>query len=105
MSDHDSSGAAWVTAPSRYFESRKAGYRCPDRPFSVYIPMRDGCRIAADIHLPTGGDAPEGGFPTVLVLTPTTGASPWQPMRPRAPRPARTSQATATSSPRAAMPW
>lgn len=70
MSDHDSSGAAWVTAPSRYFESRKAGYRCPDRPFSVYIPMRDGCRIAADIHLPTGGDAPEGGFPTVLVLTP-----------------------------------
>ncbi len=36
---------------------------------SVYLTMRDGCRIAADMYLPEG-DAGDGRWPTILIQTP-----------------------------------
>src|SRR5690606_30382065 len=41
-----------------------------ERPRSLYVTMRDGCRLAVDVYLPEGEGAPAGGFPTVLILTP-----------------------------------
>lgn len=44
----------------------------PAVPFSCYVPMRDGCRLAVDVHLPQpleGGPAPQS-FPAILLFTP-----------------------------------
>ncbi|NPV58692.1 MAG: CocE/NonD family hydrolase [Actinobacteria bacterium] len=40
---------------------------------SVYVPMRDGTRIAVDVYRPTGG--PEAKVPAVLIMTPYHRAS------------------------------
>ncbi len=73
MADTDNNGSAWRVPPSRYLASRPAEYGRPARPFSQYLTMRDGCRLAADVYLPQpepGGPAAPARFPTVLVLTP-----------------------------------
>lgn len=70
MSDSDAECSAWRKPPSRYLAERPAVYRKPERPRSLYVTMRDGCRLAVDIYLPEGEGAPAGGFPTVLILTP-----------------------------------
>ena len=36
-------------------------------PSTVFIPLRDGCRLATDIYLPEGG---AGRFPVLLMMTP-----------------------------------
>jgi putative CocE/NonD family hydrolase len=73
MPELDSRDPAWRETPNAYLARRPAEYRRPARPFSLYVPMRDGCRLAVDVHLPedpTGG-APSGGrWPTILFLTP-----------------------------------
>jgi putative CocE/NonD family hydrolase len=62
-----------VSAPGQY-----SGYTSPDYPShtttSQYVTMRDGVRIAVDVHIPTGGPA-QDKFPTVLVMTPYHRAS------------------------------
>lgn len=70
MSDSDAAGSAWRKTPSRYLEERPPQYSQPDRPRSLYLKMRDGCRIAADIYLPEGKGQPGDRFPTILILTP-----------------------------------
>ncbi|MBX3502239.1 MAG: CocE/NonD family hydrolase [Alphaproteobacteria bacterium] len=67
MPDRDDLGAAWKVTPSAYLAGRPAEHAVP-RPFSLYVAMADGCRIALDVHLP-GGDAGRR-WPTVLILTP-----------------------------------
>src|SRR5262245_59897671 len=71
MADTDTNGQAWRVPPSAYLAGRPAEFACPDAPFSLYLTMRDGCRIAIDVYLPqqAGGPAP-AKRPTILVLTP-----------------------------------
>jgi uncharacterized protein len=39
------------------------------QPFSRYVGMRDGCRLALDVYLPQG-EAPQTKLPTILICTP-----------------------------------
>ncbi len=70
MSDSDVQSNAWLVAPSDYERSRPVSYGMQRRPESLYITMRDGCRLAADIYLPQGDGVPAKGVPTILILTP-----------------------------------
>jgi putative CocE/NonD family hydrolase len=58
---------AWVVPPSTYSAAREAPFALPDAPFSRYLTMRDGCRIAMDVWLPVGVTGP---VPAILILTP-----------------------------------
>ncbi len=69
MSDRDDDTRAWRVSPSRYMASRPAQYALPALPLSRYVAMRDGVRIAVDVYLPQGPDAP-GRFPAIVVATP-----------------------------------
>ena len=68
MADNDLRGNSWIVPPSRYIQGRPAAYLI-QRPRSVYLTMRDGCNIAADIYLP-GGDDKGTHWPTILIQTP-----------------------------------
>jgi putative CocE/NonD family hydrolase len=73
MSELDPHNRAWRETPNAYLARRPEEYRVPARPLSLYLPMRDGCRIAIDVYLPqdASGDAPTGRpWPTILLLTP-----------------------------------
>ena len=69
MADTELESAAWQRSPSAYLRSRPATHDLPASPFSLYLGMRDGCRLAADVYLPQGGAADET-YPTILILTP-----------------------------------
>jgi uncharacterized protein len=49
--------------------SRPAEHALPRQPFSQYVAMRDGVRIAVDVYLPQGLPA-DAKFPTIVVATP-----------------------------------
>ncbi|MEI6721369.1 MAG: CocE/NonD family hydrolase [Betaproteobacteria bacterium] len=72
MTDKDKGSPAWKITPSEYIASRERNFGIPKDPFSVYVPMRDGCRLAVDVYLPQGVSGPvQGGkFPTILIFTP-----------------------------------
>lgn len=59
--------SAWIVPPAAYLAARPAEAAVPEAPLSHYVAMRDGCRIALDVHLPDGGAGP---FPTLLFFTP-----------------------------------
>jgi putative CocE/NonD family hydrolase len=65
-------GTAWHIQPARYTEDRPVEWRVPAKPQSLYLPMRDGCRLAIDVYLPQsiGANAPASQFPTILFFTP-----------------------------------
>lgn len=65
---HPSTDTAWRVAPDEYLERRMPQHQ-GERLSSRYVTVRDGTRLAVDVHLPGTGDAP-GPFPAVLVLTP-----------------------------------
>ncbi len=67
MPDRDELGSAWKVPPSRYLASRPAEYKV-GAPRSVYVTMKDGCRLAVDVILPDGNASK--CWPTVLILTP-----------------------------------
>lgn len=72
MSDIDTRGNAWLTPPANYLASRVSTFAVPAQPASCYLPMRDGCRLAADIYVPEplpGTTAPDA-YPTVVIFTP-----------------------------------
>ncbi len=60
---------AWITPPHEYLENRTADHAVPANPFSCYVKMRDGCRIAVDVYLPDG-NAGTDSYPTLLFFTP-----------------------------------
>ncbi len=64
MSDADRDSTAWRISPSAYLDSRPEIGVVPS-PRSEYVTMRDGCRLAVDVHAP-GGER----RPTILILTP-----------------------------------
>jgi putative CocE/NonD family hydrolase len=72
MADTDTNGNAWRVPPGAYLSTRPAEFACPAKPFSLYLAMRDGCRIAVDVYLPqaTSGPAPHAKLPTIVILTP-----------------------------------
>ena len=73
MSELDPRHRAWREIPNAYLERRPPEHAVPARPFSLYLPMRDGCRIAVDVYLPgeaAGRSAAGRRWPTVLFLTP-----------------------------------
>lgn len=66
MGDAAAGSSAWVIDPHRYLKGRPATHtRRP--PVSRYLEMRDGVRLALDVHLPDGVSGP---VPAVLVFTP-----------------------------------
>ena len=69
MSDRDDISKAWKVPPSQYMAKRTAEYTVPKQPFSQYVKMRDGVRIAVDVYLPQGASAPKK-FPAIVVATP-----------------------------------
>ena len=69
MSDRDDVSKAWKVPPSAYMASRPAEFSVPRQPFSQYVAMRDGVRIAVDVYLPQGANAP-ARFPAIVVATP-----------------------------------
>ena len=68
MSDRDDTSKAWKVPPSQYMAKRPPEYALPKQPFSCYVTMRDGVRIAVDVYLPQG--APTTKFPAIVVATP-----------------------------------
>jgi putative CocE/NonD family hydrolase len=72
MADSDTNGQAWRVPPSAYLATRRPEFACPEKPFSLYVTMRDGCRLAVDVYLPqqAAGSAPAAKAPTILILTP-----------------------------------
>jgi putative CocE/NonD family hydrolase len=66
LSDSDRESSAWRVAPSDYLDTRPA-HGIPARPRSIYVEMRDGCRLAVDVYLPTGGASQA---PAILIFTP-----------------------------------
>src|SRR3546814_6811857 len=73
MSDADAGSDAWSIAPSQYAKSRPVLFSPPGEPVSLYVAMRDGCRLALDYYLPrpASPEAGEGGeFPVIVLFTP-----------------------------------
>ncbi len=60
--------SAWVVAPPSYLENRPPEYE-GERLTSSYVAVRDGTRLAVDVHLP-GAEAEDGAYPVILCLTP-----------------------------------
>ena len=69
MSDSDKGSGAWEVTPGDYLRSRERPFTVPQTPFSLYVGMRDGVRLALDVFLPQGAAA-TARFPTILILTP-----------------------------------
>ncbi|MDQ8731506.1 CocE/NonD family hydrolase [Bradyrhizobium sp. LHD-71] len=72
MSDSDDQGAAWRVPPSAYLARRPPAYGIPAPPRSLYLTMKDGCRLAVDIYLPTAPASAAAGprCPTICIFTP-----------------------------------
>lgn len=63
-----SSKPAWNQSPADYLAGRPAVHTLPKTPLSRYVTMRDGCRLAVDVHLPDGDAATPR--PALLLFTP-----------------------------------
>lgn len=64
--------SAWRETPEAYLARRPAEFAKPAVPRSCYVTMRDGCRLAVDVHLPEplDGLAEPQSFPAILLFTP-----------------------------------
>ncbi|MDX1431278.1 MAG: CocE/NonD family hydrolase [Gammaproteobacteria bacterium] len=69
MTDATSASDAWLVTPHRYLERNAPRYRRGFRRTSRYVTVRDGTRLAVDVHLPLGAGDDET-FPALLLLTP-----------------------------------
>ena len=66
--NRDEGAEAWKRAPARYLRDNPPRYGGHSLS-SCYVTVRDGTRIALDVHLPKG--TPKGSaFPTVVLFTP-----------------------------------
>ncbi len=69
MSDDDFRGQAWRVTPSDYISQRLPAHSIA-QPVSLYLAMRDGCRLAVDVYLPDGTGAAGTRWPTIQIMTP-----------------------------------
>ena len=67
MKDGDTS-ATWQVSPADYLTARPPEFD-GERLNSQYVIVRDGTRLAVDVHLPGQSDG-AGPFPAIMVLTP-----------------------------------
>jgi putative CocE/NonD family hydrolase len=64
----DEGAEAWRVSPDQYLRDHPPRYRgC--RLSSRYVAVRDGTRIALDIHLPEGAET-DAAFPAIVLFTP-----------------------------------
>ncbi|MFT4116842.1 CocE/NonD family hydrolase [Bradyrhizobium sp.] len=68
MADSDRNGNAWRLPPSDYIRKRPPTYDI-SAPKSFYLTMKDGCRLAVDLYLPSWSQG-DGPWPTILIQTP-----------------------------------
>ncbi len=67
-SDQDEGAEAWRVPPMQYLREHPPAYQ-GSRLSSRYVAVRDGTRLAVDVHLP--GTEPDGrAYPTVVLFTP-----------------------------------
>ena len=64
----DTTNTGWQVPPLAYLERRPATFE-GERILSQYVTVRDGTRLAVDVHLP-GGDESSGPYPAIMILTP-----------------------------------
>jgi uncharacterized protein len=71
VADAVKSGEGWHVSPADYMAARPAPFGV-GQPFSHYLRMRDGCRLAIDVYLPQkkARAAPDCELPTILIFTP-----------------------------------
>jgi len=69
MTDSAKGSPAWAVSPADYLARRRRSYAPGVRTRSSYVAMRDGTRLAVDVHLPAGAD-PAARLPTVAIFTP-----------------------------------
>lgn len=62
------SANGWQVTPLDYLESRPAAFD-GERIISQYVTVRDGTRLAVDVHLPGAAQTDES-FPAIMILTP-----------------------------------
>ena len=70
----DEGAEAWRVPPRRYLREHPPGHQ-GERLSSRYVSVRDGTRLAVDVHLPGTARLPEtepepGPYPTVVLFTP-----------------------------------
>ena len=58
MADAVRSGEGWRVSPADYAKTRPATFAV-GAPRSLYVTMRDGCRLALDVYLPQADRASE----------------------------------------------
>jgi len=58
----------WRVAPLEYLDRRPAEFE-GERIISQYVTVRDGTKLAVDVHLP-GTEPGDAAFPAIMVLTP-----------------------------------
>ncbi len=63
-----STQSGWTVSPRDYVRSLGKGYE-GERLTSEYVTMRDGVRLAVDVHLP-GTKAEDKAYPTICIFTP-----------------------------------
>ena len=64
----DQSDIAWKVSPREYVRSLDKAYQ-GERLISKYVTMRDGIKLAVDVHLP-GTEDEQKAYPTICVFTP-----------------------------------
>ena len=72
MADAVKWGEGWGVSPADYAKARPAHFAVGE-PSSLYVAMRDGCRLALDVYLPQAGadrQPPKSQLPTLVVFTP-----------------------------------
>jgi len=72
MSDLPRNDGAWRVLPQEYLARRPPAHSSSRAPRSLYVPMRDGVRLAVDVYLPLEreGTALAGRWPTIVIFTP-----------------------------------
>ena len=68
MSENARDSAAWAVPPDRYLAEHPPGFAPGCRRSSRYVTVRDGTRLAVDVHLPVGAEPMR--FPTLAIFTP-----------------------------------
>jgi len=67
MSDSAEKSTAWAVTPDQYLKDHPPVFTDGYRLSSCYVTMRDGTRLAVDIHLPKSSEEGES-FPVSIVF-------------------------------------
>ena len=66
----DNQRSAWRVPPAEYLARRAVDFELA-QPTSLYVAMRDGCRLAVDAYVPRAkSGAAQNTFPCIVFFTP-----------------------------------